>query len=139
MAENSPMNKSELELPRQAQVRTVLRRSGLSLLAIGLLLTIVGVASFFMAFGGSDFPRFFWCAFVGIPLIFLGSAMSMFGFAGSMQRYVVGEVAPVAKDALNYMGTNTQPGVRAVASAITSGVLDAQAQHRAPEDKESET
>src|SRR5687768_9840276 len=114
------MNESQLELPRQARVRTVLRRGGALLVAAGLLFTIVGVASFFMAFGGGGPPRFFWCAFVGMPLLFLGTTMCMFGFLGAAQRYVFGETAPVAKDAVNYMGGNTQPGVRAVAAAVTA-------------------
>ena len=124
------MNESQLQLPRQTRVRTILRRGGLSLVALGLLLTIVGVSSFFLAFGGSGPPRFFWCAFAGMPLLFLGTVMCMFGFMGAAHRYFFGEAAPVAKDAVNYMGTNTQPGVSAVASAVTDGVLNAQAEHR---------
>jgi hypothetical protein len=125
------MNQTQLELPHQDRVRTVLRRGGLSLVAIGVFLTMVGVSSFFMAFGGSEFPRFFWCAFVGLPLLFLGTVMCMFGFIGALQRYFLGEAAPVAKDVVNYIGANTQPGVRAVASAVTAGVLDAQSEHAA--------
>jgi hypothetical protein len=125
------MNEAKLELPRQARVRVVLRRGGVLLVATGLLLMIVGVSSFFMAFGGSQPPTLFWCAFAGMPLLFLGTTMCMFGFMGAVQRYSLGETAPVAKDAVNYMGANTQPGVRAVASAVTAGVLDAQSEHGA--------
>lgn len=126
------MNITQLELPHQNRVRTILRRGGLSLVAVGLLLTIVGALSFFMAFGGSEFPRFFWCVFVGMPLLFIGTVMCMLGYIGAVQRYFFGESAPVAKDAVNYMGTNTQPGVRAVASAVAAGVLDAQSERSAP-------
>ena len=125
------MNEAQLEHPRQSRVRTVLRRGGVLLVAAGLLFMIVGVVNFFMAFGGSGPPRLFWCVFAGMPLLFIGTAMCMFGFIGAAQRYLFGETAPVAKDAVNYLGANTQPGVRAVASAVMAGVLDAQSEHGA--------
>jgi len=52
--------------------------------------------------------------------------MCMFGYLGAFQRYVAGESAPVAKDVVNYMGENVQPGVKAVAKAITEGIIEAQ-------------
>ena len=36
------------------------------------------------------------------------------------------ESAPVAKDVVNYMGENTQPGVKAVAKAVTVGIIEGQ-------------
>ena len=52
--------------------------------------------------------------------------MCMFGYLGAFQRYVAGESAPVAKDVVNYMGENIQPGVKAVAKAITEGIIEGQ-------------
>jgi hypothetical protein len=47
-----------------------------------------------------------------------------------VHRYIAGESAPIAKDVVNYMGENTQPGVRAFTKAATDGFLDAQNEHR---------
>jgi hypothetical protein len=68
---------------------------------VRLLFMIVGYGSFFASFGSFEPPRFFWCAFVGMPLLFVGIVMCMFGYLGAFQRYVTGESAPVAKDVVN--------------------------------------
>jgi hypothetical protein len=120
------MNESKLQSPRQSGIRTVLRVGGPAIAGIGLLFMILGFGSFFASFGSFEPPRFFWCALVGIPLLFVGIAACMFGYLGAFQRFVAGESAPVAKDVMNYMGENVQPGVKAVAKAVTEGVIEAQ-------------
>ena len=90
----------------------------------------VGFGSFFASFGSFEPPRYFWCAFVGMPLLFVGTAMCMYGYLGAFYRYVAGESAPVAKDVVNYMGENIQPGVKAVAKAATEGIIEAQKDQR---------
>jgi uncharacterized membrane protein YhdT len=126
------MNENKLQSAQHSKVCTVLRVGGPVIAGVGLLFMIVGFGSFFASFvsaardGEFGFPRFFWCAFVGMPLLFVGIAMCMFGYLGAFQRYVAGESAPVAKDVVNYMGENVQPGVKAVAKAITEGVIEAQ-------------
>jgi len=118
------MNEDRLQTPQQGGIRRTLRRAGLAGLALGGLLTLIGVGSFFASFGSFGPPRFFWCAFVGMPLLFVGGAMTMFGFLGAVQRYVAGESAPVAKDVVNYMGENIQPGVKSIAKAVTEGIKE---------------
>ena len=118
------MNEDKLQIPRQTGMRRTLRWAGLAILGLGGVLTVIGFASFFAAFGSFDPPRFFWCAFVGMPLLFIGGVLSMFGFMGAVQRYTAGESAPVAKDVVNYMGENIQPGVKSVAKAISQGVRE---------------
>jgi hypothetical protein len=54
--------------------------------------------------------------------------MCQFGYMGALHRYVAGESAPVAKDVVNYMGENVQPGVRSVAKAVAEGIIEAQQQ-----------
>ena len=120
------MPDSDLISPNHRSARTILRVGGPLLLAMGLLLVVIGLASFFASMGSFEPPRYFWCGFVGMPLMFVGTVMTMFGYFGAFQRYVAGESAPVAKDVVNYMGENTQPGVRAFTKAATEGVLDAQ-------------
>ena len=120
------MNEDKLQSPQHSNIRTVLRVGGPLIAGAGLLFMIVGFGSFFASFGSFEPPRFFWCAFVGMPLLFVGMVMCMFGYLGAFQRYVAGESAPVAKDVVNYMGENIQPGVKSVAKAVSEGVIEAQ-------------
>jgi len=83
---------------------------------------VIGLGSFFTSFGSFEPPRYFWCCFVGAPLLFAGLVISGFAFQGAIFRYQVGEVAPVAKDAFTYMAEGTQQGVKTVATAIGEGL-----------------
>jgi hypothetical protein len=120
------MNENRLQSPRHSSIRTLLRAGGPLIAGVGLLFMIVGFGSFFASFGSFEPPRYFWCAFVGMPLLFIGIAGCMFGYLGAFHRYVAGESAPVTKDVVNYLGENVQPGVKAVAKAVTEGVIEAQ-------------
>ena len=124
------MNEDKLQSPHHSGIRDVLRIGGPLIAGIGLLFMIVGFGSFFASFGSFEPPRYFWCAFVGMPLLFVGTAMCMYGYLGAFYRYVAGESAPVAKDVVNYMGENVQPGVKAVTKAATEGVIEAQREQR---------
>ena len=120
------MNENKLQSVQHSNIRTVLRVGGPVIAGFGLLFMIVGFGSFFASFGSFEPPRFLWCAFVGMSLMSVGIVMCMFGYLGAFQRYVAGESAPVAKDVVNYMGENIQPGVKAVVKAVTEGVIEAQ-------------
>lgn len=126
------MNEDALVAPRQSGTRRLLRWVGLVILGLGGAFTLIGMGSFFASFGSSGPPRYFWCVFLGMPLLFVGSAMTMFGFLGAVQRYVAGESAPVAKDVVNYMGENTQPGVKSIAKAVTEGIREGLAKEQSP-------
>jgi hypothetical protein len=120
------MNEDRLQLPQQTGTRRTLRCAGITILCVGGLLTLIGMGSFFAAFSSTSMepPRFFWCAFLGLPLLVAGGVMTSLGFMGAFQRYVAGEVAPVAKDAANYMGENVQPAVKSIAKAVTEGIKE---------------
>ena len=126
------MNEDRLQTPQQSGIRRTLRRAGIAILALGGVLTLIGVGSFFASFGSFEPPRFFWCAFIGMPLLFVGGAMTMFGFLGAIQRYFAGESAPVAKDVVNYMGENIQPGVKSIAKAVAEGIKEGLAEDQKP-------
>ena len=111
--------------PGHTQVRKGLRLVGPLTLGVGVLFMIVGIGSFFSSFGSFGPPRYFWCCFVGMPLIMVGVVMCQFGFMGAITRYQAGEVAPVGKDTFNYMADGTQQGVRTMATAIGAGLADA--------------
>ncbi|HEX7447339.1 MAG TPA: zinc ribbon domain-containing protein [Pirellulales bacterium] len=101
-----------------APLRDLLRIAGPALAAIGLCLLIVGLGDFFMAFGTFRPPRYFWCAFVGMPLLAGGVALTRFAYLGPLARYVAEETAPVGRDVINYLARGTEPAVRAVAGAL---------------------
>ena len=98
--------------PGHNEKRGILRVIGPVIFIVGLIFMIVGLVSFFIAFGGHGFPRLFWCCFVGLPLLWLGSVLSGAGFIGAAARYLAGESAPVAKDTFNYMADGTKEGVK---------------------------
>jgi hypothetical protein len=74
--------------------------------------------------GSFGIPDYFWLAFVGMPLMFVGSVMSMYGFMGAVARFMAGEAAPVAADTVNYMAEETKGAVETVAKAAAKGVVE---------------
>lgn len=118
------MNEDKLQLQKQSGIRKTLRYLGITILGIGGLLTLIGMISFFSSLGSFETPHYFWCVFLGMPLCFIGTVMIMLGFMGAFSRFVAGESAPVAKDVINYMGENTQPGVKSIAKAVTQGIKE---------------
>ena len=92
------------QLRDQATLRNGLRIGGPVIFGIGLLLTVIGVADFFSAFGSFGVPSNFYLAFIGLPLMAVGGAMIRIGYLGSATRYVAGEVAPTIKETLGYVG-----------------------------------
>jgi ribosomal protein L40E len=111
--------------PGHNELRSVLRIIGPAIAGIGLLFLAVGLVSFFSAFGGGGFPRYFWCAFVGMPLLAVGVGITKFAYLGAVARYVAGEAAPVGKDVTNYMVAGTKDSIRDAATAIGEGLSTA--------------
>ena len=116
--------------PRHDQIRPLLRVVGPLMMGVGGIFLAIGLISFFIAFGGGGFPRYFWCAFIGIPLLGIGSGITKFAYLGAVTRYISQEVAPVGKDTFNYMAHGTQEGVRAITSAISQGIASGVDDHR---------
>jgi hypothetical protein len=117
----------KLESPKHQSVRTFLRFFGPLTAIAGLVLIAIAFISFVGAMSGDGPPRLFWCAFVGMPLLFVGIVMSKFAYIGAVARYVAAETAPVAKDAVNYMAQETQEGVKTAARAVAQGIREGQA------------
>jgi hypothetical protein len=107
--------------PKHDDVRALLKSVGPAIAAIGLLLTVVGIASFVSSFGTFEPPRRFWCAVVGLPILAVGLTISKFAYLGTIVRYMFGEVAPVSKDATNYIVAGTKDSIRDVAAAMGEG------------------
>jgi len=121
---------SKLQTPKHRGIRSFLRVAGPLVAGVGLILLIVGMASFFSAFGGSGPPRLFWCCFVGMPLLFVGGVMCKFGFMGAVARYTAAEQVPVATDAISDLAEGTQGAVKTVARAVAEGVREAQTERK---------
>ena len=117
---------------RHQTIRTLLRLLGPLVLLVGVVFVIAGIASFFSSFGSHEPPSNFWCAIVGIPLIGIGGGICHYAFIGAVARYVVNEIAPIAKDAVNYLGKGTQDGVTHVIQAIAEGAAAARRPDGAP-------
>jgi protein-S-isoprenylcysteine O-methyltransferase Ste14 len=115
---------SKLQTPKHDRTRRLLRLAGPIIALAGLIFLIIGVASFFSAFGGGGSPRLFWCCFVGLPLLFVGSVLCMFGFLGAVARYTAAEQVPVATDAINDLAEGTQGAVKTVARAVVEGAVE---------------
>ena len=107
--------------PQAKKQSGFLKKMGPVILILGILFLIVGLGSFFMSFGGGGRPRFFWCAFVGMPLILVGGVMTQMGFLKNILKYTAGEAAPVAKDTFNYTARGTKEGVKDIASSVAEG------------------
>lgn len=112
----------EPDSERQNQTRETLRSLGVVVTGIGVVFTAIGLISFFSAFGSFGPPRYFWCAFIGLPLIGLGSNLMRYGYMGAVGRYVAGEVAPVAKDTINYLADGTEDTIAKVSRAVGEGL-----------------
>jgi hypothetical protein len=113
-----------LQQPTQNSIRKGLRIAGPVIFFIGLLCVIIGVGNFFLSFGGGGMPHYFWLAFIGMPLMFVGIVLCQFGFMGAVARFIAGESAPVAADTVNYLAEETKGAVETVAKAAAKGVVE---------------
>ncbi len=110
--------------PQHQAIRALLRVIGPCIVLVGAIFTIVGFGSVFSTMGSlsSGPPRYFWCIFVGFPLLFVGGAICQFAFMGAVGRYMANEGAPVGKDVVNYMAEGTKGAVRDMAAAVGEGL-----------------
>ncbi len=112
---------SEVE-PGNREIRIILRLVGGVVLGVGVLSAVVGLWSFFSAFGTMQPPRYFWAVFLGFPMIAIGAALSSYGDMGAVARYQVGEMTPVARDTFNTLAKGTAGGVETLARAVSRGL-----------------
>lgn len=99
------------------RTRSTFRAIGLISLFIGAICIIMAMVDFFTL----DFfeePKYFWLAFVGMPIVFIGLVFTSLGYGGKMARYQSREYAPIAKDTFNYLARETTPGVKEIANAV---------------------
>ena len=112
-------------LDNQAGVRSTLRLLGWVALGIGVVLTGIAMVEFFSGFGSFEQPRNFWMAFIGLPLVAVGTGMLKAGYIGPATRYVAGEVTPTLHDAMGQLGIGAGAGQQVCASCGGRNAADA--------------
>jgi ribosomal protein L40E len=121
--DNAPMLKlPPMSDPAHDKVRGALRLFGPTVVVAGIVMTAVGLVSFFSAFGTFQPPRYFWAAMVGLPLIGVGLAMSQIGYVRDFARYFLKEGAPVVRETYNTMADATNQAVETMAQAVGRGL-----------------
>ena len=110
--------------PGHGEIRRIARIVGPIMVVVGVIFLAIGMISFFSSFGSFEPPRYFWCCFVGMPLIALGASLTQFAFLGSIARYIAGETAPVQKDTFNYVAQGIRPGVKDLVQAVREGLTE---------------
>jgi hypothetical protein len=108
--------------PRREGRRGTLRLIGVLLMLAGGILTISKMVSFFMSFGSHEPLGRFRCAFVGLPIGFVGLVLASYGFMGAIARYSASEMVPVGTDTFNYVADGTKKSVQTVAAAVGEGL-----------------
>lgn len=108
--------------PSHPTNRSGLRTLGFLLILVGAPFALVGFVSFFGAMSGGGMPTYFWCAFVGLPLMGAGTFCLKAGYLGSIARYVANETAPVAVDTADYLAKETRGAVRTTVAAVAEGL-----------------
>ena len=113
------MSDEERINPGHQNQRSFLKVVGPLLLVVGIGFMAVGIISFFSTFGsfGSS-PKYFWCCFVGMPIMAVGGVMTKFAYMGKVARYSAAELAPVAKDAFNYLAKESSEGISDIAQTL---------------------
>jgi uncharacterized membrane protein len=115
------MKKEPFVTEKHIQIKSTLRTVGPILLIIGGLCVVIAFVDFFSASNSFEGPKYFWLAFVGMPFLAAGSAMTKAGYAQDAAKYMSREMAPVTSETFNYLAEETQEGVETITKAIQRG------------------
>lgn len=137
--------KRQLRGPQHAGIRNLCRLLGPLMIVAGIVMVGLAIHSFMGNFNHDPLPiekllrnvnqeglvelpeeperpNRFWMAFVGVPLMGLGTVLTRIGFLGVAARYVAGETAPVVADTFDYVARESRDGIRTVTSAVAEGL-----------------
>ena len=121
MPKQTPSDTPQQTDPEHKQTRDILR-------VVGPLVVIAGLTCMVIGFPKTSFDsrrdlyENMWCLPVGGLLVAFGMQICKFAFMGAVRRYMAHELAPVGKDAVNYMAEGTKDAVRDVATAVGEGL-----------------
>ena len=89
-------------------IKTILKVVGVFLLLAGFVFTVIGFVDFFKALSNTEKPKLFWCMFLGLPLMGIGSGFSVFAFRREIATYAKEETLPVTENALSALSNALQ-------------------------------
>ena len=115
-------NNNSINDSKHEQTRKKFKILALIFFPLGAVLFITGLINFFMSMYSGTMPVLFWCAFLGIIFLGIGGTCARFGFMRQVTTYVASQTAPVAKDTINYMSTNTADSLAHTASTISNAI-----------------
>lgn len=79
--------------------KNILKIIGITLLLVGFTCMVIGFVDFIQALSSLENPKLFWCLFIGLPLMGIGSGFSVFAFRSEIATYAKEESLPVTVDA----------------------------------------
>lgn len=80
------------------KIKLILKITGITLMIIGLIFTIIGLVDFFGSFNSMESPSNFWTLFVGIPSLGIGLTLTILGFQREIFKYQKDETIGVHKE-----------------------------------------
>lgn len=108
------MDKKNLSTEETKKMKKRFRKIGKILLTFGIIFSVTGLISFFIAMSSFGSPTLFFLCFIGFPMIAVGITLLRMGYIGEMARYTSSEVSPVAKDTINYILDGTSESINNV-------------------------
>ena len=103
---------------KHARAKLILKIAGPIVAAAGLTLTIICFADLFSSVAdGKGLPDLFWFGFIGLPLLGIGIALTMFGYRKELARYIKNETVPV----INEAAAEIAPAAKITAAAASEG------------------
>ncbi len=123
-------------LNEHPKAKKVLRTFGPIILIVGIILLATSLFDFFTADMWSP-PTLVFLPFIAMPLMFVGSVMTMFGYMGTVARYQASQMAPLAKDVTNYLLDGTRDSVSQTIGSVVREIKgtkapEVQAESRKP-------
>lgn len=114
------MSKKDFITEEHKKRRDIFRTLGPIILGIGILFFIIAAVDLFTADMFNE-PKYFWLAFIGMPLMGVGGCFCSLGYGAKVAEYQSREMAPVIKDTINYLAEETQEGVETISRAVQKG------------------
>ena len=97
--------------------RSILCLFGPLVMGLGVVMSVVGMYSFFSSLRSFEPPTFLWGVMVGLPLLGIGASLAKFGRDGEILRKLAEEVSPVAKDSFK---TSVETRAQSVESGLAT-------------------